>query len=136
MTEAEKTAVLCYVENSWAFFTTRRLVDQWGDDWDDVPYESNAGRPYEWHSESSDEPWEIIKVAWDGPFNTPDYMHHNSPWSVQSINAGAVAWLNTARWVHKHPVSIPAGVTLEEFQRLINKGGGRVYLAAPTPSGA
>jgi hypothetical protein len=45
--------VLCYVEGFWAFFTTRPLAEQWGDDWDDAPYEHNAGRPYGpcWHNE-------------------------------------------------------------------------------------
>lgn len=40
--------VLCYVCGPWAYFTTRPLADQWGDDWDDAPYEHNAGTPYEW----------------------------------------------------------------------------------------
>ena len=44
---------LCYVQNNKAFFTTQNLEDQWGDDWDDIPYEHNSGYPYEpcWHNE-------------------------------------------------------------------------------------
>ena len=38
-------SVLCYVDAPWAYFTTRRLSEQWGDDWDDAPYEHNAGTP-------------------------------------------------------------------------------------------
>lgn len=43
---------LCYVEGDWAYFTTQPLDKQWGDDWDDAPYEHNAGEPYYpcWHN--------------------------------------------------------------------------------------
>ena len=37
---------LCYVEGNIAYFTTQDLDKQWGDDWDDAPYEHNAGLPY------------------------------------------------------------------------------------------
>jgi hypothetical protein len=45
-------AVLCYVEGSKAYFTTQALADQWGDDWDHVPYEHNAETPNApcWHN--------------------------------------------------------------------------------------
>lgn len=48
-------AVPCYVEGNRAWFTTQSLDKQWGDDWNDAPYEHNAGRPYEpcWHNEPS-----------------------------------------------------------------------------------
>lgn len=44
---------LCYVKGSFAYFTTQELSKQWGDDWNDAPYEHNAGEPYEpcWHNE-------------------------------------------------------------------------------------
>lgn len=46
-------AVLCYVDGQRAYFTTAKLADQWGDDWDDALYEHNAGEPYTpcWHNE-------------------------------------------------------------------------------------
>lgn len=46
-------AVLCYVDGNKAWFTTKPLAEQWGDDWDDAPYEHNAGQPYGpcWHNE-------------------------------------------------------------------------------------
>ena len=45
--------VLCYVYGPWAYFTSRPLSEQWGDDWNDAPYEHNAGEPYGpcWHNE-------------------------------------------------------------------------------------
>ena len=160
------STALCYVAGNFAYFTTKPLSEQWGDDWDDAPYEHNAGTPYSpcWHNEpghrnnpnskrgwrpgtqtpySAGEmcrcascvkdwgedgtpKWEIIKIGWDGDFSPPCENHTNSPWSVQQINSGAAPWLFT-RWA-KTPVSIPAGVSVEEFRRLIELGGGSVFI--------
>lgn len=38
--------VLCFVKGNRAYFTRKDLDEQWGDDWDDRPYEYNAGEPY------------------------------------------------------------------------------------------
>ena len=89
---------LCYVEGNFAYFTTQPLAKQWGDDWDDAPYEHNAGEPYlptvcykttgpekdplDWNDDGTPK-WGIVKVAWDGPFSPPCENHINSPWSVQ-----------------------------------------------------
>lgn len=154
-TNSDKTFKLCYVEHNWAYFTTQELSKQWGDDWDDAPYEHNAGSPYgpnESYSymdrDSENRPkldsegqtvwlkgsdyvdgvpkWEIKKVAFDGWLETPASLHGiNSPFSVEMINAGAAAWL-----VDKYGSSgvvIPAGTTLEEFRILVKKVGGQVY---------
>ena len=122
--------VLCYVDGQWAYFTTRKLSEQWGDDWNDAPYEHNAGTPYEYHDHDKKEgrePWTISKVAYDGDFETPCEGHNNSPWSVEQINAGAVAWLRTSKW-NKTQAIIPAGTTMPRFCELIAQGGGRTYL--------
>jgi len=113
-------AVLCYIERPWAYFTTQKLNDQWGDNWDDVPYEYNAGLPYEGKS------WKIYKVAWDGNFETPCDQHPNSHWSVIQINAGAIAWLRST--IKPSPITIQAGTTFRNFCQLMQEGGGTVYL--------
>lgn len=123
--------VLCYVDGPWAYFTTQKLSKQWGDDWDDAPYEHNAETPYEPHLprdvDAAGNPlWEITKVAWDGPFIEPSDGHLNSPYTVRQINAGAIAWLRTAHM--DKIVCIQAGVTLTEFVSKIESGGGKVYL--------
>lgn len=43
---------LCYVSGPFAYFTSKELSEQWGDDWNDAPYEHNAGEPYApcWHN--------------------------------------------------------------------------------------
>lgn len=48
---------LCYVDKerdgaTIAYFTTQPLAEAWGDDWDDAPYEHNAGTPYEWRPDT------------------------------------------------------------------------------------
>jgi hypothetical protein len=124
--------VLCYVKGQWAYFTTQKISEQWGDDWNDAPYEYNAGTPYEYVDHDRKEgraPWQIVKVAWDGDFETPRERHPSSPWSVEQINAGAAPWLRTRRWHSGEPVIIRAGTTLEHFCELIREGGGAVYLA-------
>lgn len=125
--------VLCYVDDHWAYFTTQELSKQWGDDWNDAPYEHNAGEPYNdtFPKMEGHETWTITKVAFDGPFAQPKDDHTNSPWSVDQINAGAIAWLRTHSYMNGEHVIIPAGVTLDEFCVLIRKGCGNVYLPMP-----
>lgn len=123
--------LLCYVDGQWAYFTTRKLSEQWGDDWNDAPYEHNAETPYKYSEHDCKEglaPWTITKVAFDGDFEAPCEGHCNSPWSVEQINAGAVAWLRTSRWRSGKLVIVPAGTTLERFCELIREGGGNVYV--------
>jgi len=116
--------ILCYVEGCWAYFTTGKLEDQWGDDWNDAPYEHNAGSPY--NRPPSDT---IIKIGWDGPFDTPADLATggNSVYSVEDINKGAVAWLKPHSWLDTSS-AIKAGTTVDEFTKLIEAVGGHVYI--------
>lgn len=127
--EEGKGFKLCYVDGSWAYFTTQKLSEQWGDDWNDVPYEHNAGAPYGWYpNDKKTEPWKIMKLAWEGPFETPSSEHSNSPWSVEMINQGSTPWLIRSRYHGNLPmVRIMAGVTPEEFKDLVTLAGGHVY---------
>lgn len=84
-----------------AYFTPLALEEQWGDDWDDAPYEHNAGAPYDHvHNEKGEwEEYEMLEVlfylpkhSWDIKFPS-DYGCGNSPFCVKDINAGAVAWI-------------------------------------------
>lgn len=118
--------VLCYISDCWAYFTTKPLSEQWGDDWNDAPYEHNAGAPYQ------DTPGQIKKVAWEGDLVQPCEDHRNSPWSVEQINAGAVAWLVSPNWKRGNKIVIPAGTPLSQFKELIRLADGCVYEAAPS----
>jgi hypothetical protein len=113
---------LCYVAR-FAYFTSKPLDKQWGDDWDDAPYNCNAGSPY------SDSPDQIVKVAFDGDYTVPSETAFNCPYSVQNINQGQIPWLVFNKY-DKESISIPAGTTLEDFCALVKKAGGSVYMEA------
>ncbi len=78
---------LCYLENSIMYFTSD-IDNQWGDDWDDRPYEHNAGPPYE-------DGRMIKKIKFKGHFIEPCSFCLNSQYSVQDINSGVVPWAYT-----------------------------------------
>ena len=120
---------LCYVSGGVAFFTTRALDKQWGDDWDDAPYEHNAGEPYLPHGDT-DEAWEIHRLHFDGDFSEPRDrrgVRGNSPWSVQDINAGVTAWLVWGEYRREPSKPLHAGATVAEFIAYIQENGGTVY---------
>lgn len=130
---------LCYVDGNFAYFTTQELDKQWGDDWDDAPYEHNADLPYKFDSHDKDrgvEPWEIAEVCFDADLETPATCAYqgNSRYSVKAINAGAVAWLVTPKWRSGEFVAINAGVTIDEFKRLVRKAGGKIYVLEEVPN--
>ena len=112
---------LCYVEGNFAYFTNIELSEQWGDDWNDVCYSSNAGEP------SYDEPNQIIKIAYDGQNSyTPQDMHYDR-YSVEMINSGAIAWI-TGNTGDKH-ISVQAGASIREFIEKVTELEENVYLS-------
>lgn len=158
---------LCYINGSTAYFTTLSLDDQWGDDWDDAPYEHNAGTPYSpcWHNypasrnnpnakrglnpetkeplkvgelcrcSSCVEDWnedgtpryEIRKVMFETEMETPaEVAELSSRYSVQDINSGFTPWLVSPAWSDKR-ICVRAGVSIDEFTRLIEQSGGEIY---------
>lgn len=111
---------LCYIDGHKAYFTTKPVNAQWGDDWDDAPYEHNAGDPYE------EAGINIRAVYYESALITPEEMANgNSQWSVQQINKGQVAWLRNSCNADEFMM---AGITLENFIKNITAWGGTVYL--------
>lgn len=122
---------LCYIDDAWAYFTTQALADQWGDDWNDAPYEHNAGEPYKWDKydeEKGRAPWEIVKLAYDSPRLETPAQHANgcSRYSVEQINAGIVPWL-AIYYDPKQGTDIMAGCDVWEFTQKVIASGGMVY---------
>lgn len=126
-----------YIEGKqeyYAYFTPIDLDEQWGDDWDDYPYEYNAETPYDSKYEEKDEKgnwkeYEIIKVpfhvdSWKVYFPKEWGCQGNSPFCVRDINAGAVAWVYYAGKDGKSgrgSVAIHAGANPFEFIEKIEK---------------
>jgi hypothetical protein len=122
---------LCYIcpRTNFAYFTTVDLQVQWGDDWNDAPYEHNAGEPYS-HSGVDRSPHKLVKIAWEGPFCTPaQSAAGNSNFSVEAINKGAVPWLTPDECsASEHTEPILAGASIEEFISKVELAGGCVYI--------
>jgi hypothetical protein len=127
---------LCYISGGQAYFTTKDPTDQWGDDWDDAPYEHNAGMPYmydEHNQRGGEAPWDIVVVSFSSDLEPPDRHHWNSPYSVESINKGAVAWLappvhDFDRVAGRVYEPIYGGAGLVEFARKIRQSGGDILI--------
>lgn len=109
-----KNMKLCYVEDGSAYFTDKPLSEVWGDDWDDIPYEHNAGTPYGDTLE--------LKFSHSNLYE-PCWGHLNSPYSVKAINSGAVAWLSD-----RDSISIMAGDTVSEFIEKVLSAGDSVFI--------
>ena len=126
---------LCYVDGNKAWFT-KILKNNGGDDWDDAPYEHNAGEPYNDWSELIEDNEDIFKRKYKHHeikhkvlyFETESNMilpcdnYLNSPYSVEDINKQAVAW------IHTDDFNILAGTTIENFIDILERHGGKVFL--------
>lgn len=121
---------LCYVDgNNTAWFTTQPLTGpnkQCGDDWDDSPYEHNAGEPY---CEKEDE---LVRIGVEG-FRTPAHLGFRC--SVEQINSGVVAWLtrevgymNNEGLYSYNITTIHAGTDLPTFISRVKEAGGEVLI--------
>ena len=90
---------LCYVKqkddylNLITLYFTNDMEKQWGDDWDDIPYEYNAGEPYEHETDVFSI---IVNTNWEDII-TPCTEHLNSPYSVKDINKGIIPWITIPR---------------------------------------
>jgi hypothetical protein len=138
-----KNFKLCYIENGTAYFTTQDLDKQWGDDWDDAPYEHNAETPYgpsisyyadgrqeknpcDWNEDGTPK-WEIYCLKFESwNLETPG-SYGNSPYSVKDINAGAVAWLY-GHDKENNTITINAGASIEEFKMKVKAVGGKIFI--------
>lgn len=113
---------LCYVEDGVAWFTSD-FDGQWGDDWNDAPYEHNAGEPY------VREGVRLVRLRFESPLATPaEIANGNSRYSVEMINAGAAAWLSAPK---RKPIF--GGITMAQFIELVFESGGVVYAPLPQP---
>lgn len=115
---------LCYIDGNKAWFTSN-FEHQWGDDWNDVPYEHNAEPPYDFYYKNEKEiPIELKVLFYDFPYEwvqLPCDNFINSPYSVEAINRGVVPWIVGKNFV------IQAGTALEEFKKIVKANKGKIY---------
>lgn len=133
--EKEEQYKLCYVKNNKAWFTSN-FEKQWGDDWGDIPYEYNAGEPYDHWDEEIPHKYPVITKEYKEhkiehkivffdlsyyDFKLPYDGFNNSPFSVRDINNKAIAW------IRGNDFNILAGTTYKEFCEIIESHGGKIY---------
>ena len=119
----EKEFRLCYVDENVMYFTDN-FENQWGDDWNDAPYEHNAEEPYEWRDDLTEEENKYhghiryigYRTSWE--IRTPDVGYLNSPYSVEQINKGAVPWLYC-----DEAGGLMGGSTIDEAIEWLKKAG-------------
>lgn len=111
---------LCYVDSIddfgdilMVYFTNN--PKQWGDDWNDKPYEHNAGEPY------TEDRYDIKKFIIEGNLKTPSLEYNNSPYSVEDINNGCIGWLRGDK------SELMAGADIEEFYKFCRENKINVY---------
>ena len=97
-----------------------------GDDWNDAPYEHNAEPPYTDYYDGDEQiPIELKTLYFEFPnewIRLPCDNYTNSPYSVEDINRGAVAWIVGEKFV------IHAKTTFEDFIRIVEDNNGVIYL--------
>ncbi len=112
---------LCLVLENTAYFTNEKLSKQWGDGWDDIHYEHNAGEPYEEYNN------QIIKLKFESDFKSIADRTTNSNLSVKMINDGYCYWLRN-NLVDFDDNTIYAGERIDSFINKIKKYEGDVYI--------
>lgn len=132
--------------NTHYFYFTDNMSEQWGDDWNDAPYEHNAGGPYDGETniicipvkltysylqnlacdEENPESYKLFKKEikkYPGYNNCdmkfPSDDQWNSPYSIDLINHGAVAWLFFAKYDYsiKDSVAIYGGDSIKDVKK-------------------
>lgn len=117
-----KTLKLCYVKSineltHELWFSDQKPESIWGDDWNDAPYEHNAGYPsdYTRYNKSKVEFKRYILAG--NNITSPSYGYLNSPWSVEQINKKETFWLTTGEF-HFY-----AGCTIDEIITTLENQG-------------
>lgn len=115
---------LCYVADNFAWFTDN-FKNQWGDDWNDAPYQHNAGEPYD--SDVNGKPINHVKVGFDDyTLHTPE--DNNCVCSVKQINSGEYPWFDKPRYYPSSKPAIYAGTTLDDFLNILDLENIEYYL--------
>ena len=81
----------------------------------------------DWNADGTPK-WHVFYVFFEGAYDVPCENCCNSPYSVEAINRGDIAWLRPNPWgVLKGALPIHAGTTCQKFVELIEQSGGCIY---------
>jgi hypothetical protein len=141
---------LCYIDPrrpNCAWFTTAPITGpqrQWGDDWNDAPYEHNSEPPYEWAAYMRTPEYHLERLYFEVDGEQPCDRSFNSPWSVEQINVGRVPWLILSdvkreaaldhdghTIIEDDPSVIMGGETIDGFKRKVKAAGGLIFTREP-----
>jgi len=118
---------LCYINEPWAYFTSD-FENQLGDDWNDAPYEHNAGEPYFPNERSTTKDYpDVFCVAFLTYLVPLCEGAINSRYSVDDINKALVPWLDTPGYMKEPLIRIWGGDTYARFIEVIQQVKGEVY---------
>lgn len=107
---------LCLVKENRAYFV-EDFENVTGDDWNDIPYQCNAGNPYK--------EFDATVVYFDGDFTTPADMS-----GMFITSAGIINSLEySIPWIYHDPqhMLLP-GATLKEFIEFVKSFDGKVFV--------
>lgn len=154
-------AVLCMVKGDTMYFTTQEIERQWGDDWDDAPWQHNAGNPYtpiataasfnkdtgQWETRlytvnpDGSIPWSVYSCYWAGPFYSPSL---DAEWgtserarkfySAEQLNAGVLPWLEHDPDDGTPVQKLMAGMPYTAVRALVERCGGIIGLLTVYPN--
>lgn len=117
----------------FAYFTSCSINDQWGDDWDDSPYQDNAGEPYDdihdnsifesisKYTVSYQNDYDVLRVRFVIKSYFCKFALDFANLSVIDINKGAAAWIfEPGNSNQLKSIAIYGGCTAEEFIKNID----------------
>ena len=109
-----------------AYFTSIDLKNQWGDEWDDAPYEYNGGMPYDFQMISPKQnEHTILGVRFHldkSKMIQPKDWGREDSFSIQSINSGAIPWIYLPGSHKKcNGICIHAGCNPFTFKQLLEE---------------
>ena len=126
----KKEFYLCYIDENKAYFTSN-WEKQDGDDWNDKPYECNAGDPYKYDYSAPEMGVEDGRGIYPEIELKELYFEFqywvkvpsdSGSFSVDEINRGDIAWLRGDDF------NIHAKTTYEDFKKIVKEHGGTLYL--------
>ena len=124
MTDKYDNYQLCYIDDLDGvgtielWFSREPVETIWGDDWNDRPYEHNAGEPYKYTKDNIENDYVkiIVNIPITAELLLPCTGTYNSNFSVEDINIR-----KQIPWLRNDSTSIYAGHKLKDVLLLLKE---------------